>query len=230
MASLERLGRVFGVFDDATRRRVYAAVVGRRRPTSRDEVAEELGISRTLAAFHLDKLADRGLLSVSYARLTGRQGPGAGRPAKLYERSDLEIDAALPERRYDLAGQILAAAVATSPKGASTKDAALRIARERGVTAGAARESRKPRGARATLTAACEVAAGLGYEPEVAGDEVVLRNCPFHAVMTTAPELVCAMNTALLDGVVEGVHGSGVVAAFEPGEGRCCVVLRRTSR
>lgn len=228
MASLERLGRVFGVFDDATRRRVYGVVVGRRRPTSRDEVAGKLGISRTLAAFHLDKLADRGLLTVSYARLTGRQGPGAGRPAKLYERSDLEIDAALPERRYDLAGQILAAAVATAPRGASAKEAALRIARERGLAAGAGREARKPRGTRATLAAACEVAAELGYEPEATGDEVVLRNCPFHAVMTTAPELVCSMNAALLDGVVEGLHGSGVAVVLEPSEDRCCVVLRRT--
>lgn len=227
MASLERVGRVFGVFDDATRRRVYDSVVGRRRPTSRDEVAEDLGISRTLAAFHLDKLADRGLLSVSFARLTGRQGPGAGRPAKLYERSDLEIHASLPERRYDLAGRILAAAVASAPGAAPAKDAALRIARDRGVAAGAAREGRRPRGARGTLAAACEVAAGLGYEPEATGDEVRLLNCPFHAVMTEAPELVCAMNTALLDGVVEGVGGTGVVAELDPAEGRCCVVLRR---
>src|SRR3954452_18255978 len=121
MASLERLGRVFGVFDDATGRRVYDAVIGRRRPTSRDEVADDVGISRTLAAFHLDKLADRGLLSVSFARTSGRQGPGAGRPAKMYERSGLEIEASLPERRYDLAGQILAAAVDGTPKGGSVK-------------------------------------------------------------------------------------------------------------
>lgn len=227
MASLERLGRVFGVFDDATRRRVYDAVVGRRRPASRDEVAEDVGISRTLAAFHLDKLADRGLLAVSYARLSGRQGPGAGRPAKLYERSELEIDASLPERRYDLAGQILAGAVAATPRGGSARDAALRIARERGVETGAAHDGRKPRGARATMAAACEVVAGLGYEPEASPDEVVMLNCPFHAVMTAAPELVCSMNSALLDGVVEGIGGSGVAAELDPAEGRCCVVLRR---
>ena len=227
MASLERLGRVFGVFDDATRRRVYDAVVGRRRPTSRDEVADDVGISRTLAAFHLDKLADRGLLAVSYARLTGRQGPGAGRPAKLYERSDLEIDASLPERRYDLAGQILAAAVAESPRGRSAKDAAMRIAHDRGVEVGAAHAGRKPRGARGTLAAACDAVAGLGYEPEARPGEVVMLNCPFHAVMATAPELVCTMNSALLDGVVEGIGGTGVVAELDPADGRCCVVLRR---
>ena len=227
MASLERLGRVFGVFDDATRRRVYDAVVARKRPTSRDEVADDVGISRTLAAFHLDKLADRGLLDVSFARLSGRQGPGAGRPSKLYERSDLEIEASLPERRYDLAGQILASAIAETPRAGSAQDAALRIARERGVAAGAERAGKKPRGARGTLVAACEVAAEMGYEPDASGDEVLLLNCPFHTVMATAPELVCAVNTALLDGIVEGVRGSGVVAEFEPGEGRCCVVLRR---
>ena len=228
MASLERLGRVFGVFDDATRRRVYAAVVSRRSPASRDEVAEDVGISRTLAAFHLDKLAERGLLTVSFARRTGRQGPGAGRPAKLYERSDLEIDASLPERRYDLAGQILAAAVASASRAESAKDAALRIAHERGLGAGAAHDGRRPRGARATMARACEVAAGLGYEPEPAGDEVLLRNCPFHAVMNEAPALVCSMNLSLLDGVVEGIGGTGVAAELDPGDGRCCVVLRRS--
>jgi len=227
MASLERLGRVFGVFDDATRRRVYDAVVARRRPATRDEVAEDVGISRTLAAFHLDKLADRGLLSVSFARTSGRQGPGAGRPAKLYERSDLEIEASLPARRYDLAGQILAAAVDATPDGGSASDVAMRVAHERGVEAGAARGGQKPRGARGTLAAVADVAEQLGYEPEAGADEVVLLNCPFHAVMTTAPGLVCSMNTALLDGIVEGVRGTGVVAELDPADGRCCVVVRR---
>lgn len=227
MVRLERLGRVFGAFDDETRRRAYEAVVARGRPTSRDEVAEELSISRTLAAFHLDKLADRGLLAVSFARTTGRTGPGAGRPAKMYERSDLEIDGSLPERRYDLAGQILAAAVDTAPRATPAKERAMAIARERGVEAGAAYAGRKARGARATLAAACEAASDLGYEPVADGDEVILRNCPFHAVMEVAPGLVCSMNTALLDGMLEGLRGSGVTAELDPAEGRCCVVLRR---
>lgn len=225
MVRLERLGRVFGTFDDETRRRAYEFVVGQGRPTSRDQVAEELGISRTLAAFHLDKLADRGLLAVSYARTSGRTGPGAGRPAKLYERSDLEISGSIPERRYDLAGQILAAAVDTAPKAA--KETALRIAHDRGVEAGTAHAGRKPRGAKGTLALACAAASDLGYEPVAEGDRVILRNCPFHAVMEVAPGLVCSMNTELLNGVLEGLRGNGVVAEFEPGEGRCCVVLRR---
>jgi predicted ArsR family transcriptional regulator len=227
VARLERLGRVFGVFDDATRRRAYEAVVVRGRPTSRDEVAEELGISRTLAAVHLDKLADRELLTVSYARTSGRTGPGAGRPAKLYERSGLEIDGSLPERRYDLAGQILAAAVDTAPRAAAAREQAMRIARERGLAAGAARSARKPRGASGTLALACDAASDLGYEPTVEGDHVILRNCPFHAVMEVAPGLVCGMSSALLDGMLEGLRWSGVVAELEPAEGRCCVVLRR---
>jgi predicted ArsR family transcriptional regulator len=225
MASLERLGRVFGVLDDATRRAVYAAVVARGGPASRDDVAGDLDISRTLAAFHLDKLADRGLLAVTYARPAGRGGPGAGRPAKLYERSALEIEGSLPERRYDLAGEILAAAVAHARPGETAAAAAERIAHERGVGLAAA-VKRRPGGARATVSAARALLAGLGYEPSAAPGEVTLRNCPFHAVVGVAPELVCGLNAALLRGVLEGLRGTGVDAVLDPGAGRCCVVLR----
>jgi predicted ArsR family transcriptional regulator len=218
--------RVFGTLADDQRRRIYDFVAGRRTRTSRDDVAEGLGIARTLAAFHLDKLAERGLLTVTFARLTGRSGPGAGRPAKLYERSDVEVVASLPERRYELAGQVLAAAIAEPLPGEATRDSALRVARERGREAGTElRRPRRGRGARAALRAAAEAAGEIGYEPDGGRDQVLLLNCPFHAVMTAAPELVCGVNQALLEGLVEGLGAEGVDARLEPAEGRCCVVL-----
>jgi predicted ArsR family transcriptional regulator len=137
--------------------------------------------------------------------------------------------AALAERHYELAGQVLAAAIAHPGPGESTADAAVRIARERGREAAAAlRKGRRGRGARAALRAAADAVEAIGYEPEVGRDEVLLLNCPFHAVMTTAPELVCGLNQALLAGVVEELGAEGVEARLEPAEGRCCVVLRTT--
>jgi predicted ArsR family transcriptional regulator len=239
VTSLEHAGTVFGALDDDTRRRVYAAVAERRTPASRADVAADVGISRTLAAFHLDKLANRGLLTVSYARPAGRGGPGAGRPSKLYERSAVEHAASLPARRYDLAGEILAEAVAAPLPRESARAAALRVARRRGVELGSRHRAglpRPPRSGAATMAAARDALAELGYEPGASGESgagaTELRNCPFHAVVDVAADLVCAVNEALLTGVLEGLGGRGVAAVLDPpsspSDGRCCVVLRRS--
>ena len=65
-----------------------------------------------------------------------------------------------------------------------------------------------------------------GYEPFVGRRGVVrLRNCPFHALVDEHRELTCAMNHALLDGVVEAVGESDVIARADPRDGYCCVTL-----
>jgi predicted ArsR family transcriptional regulator len=97
---------------EPTRRRIYDAVRTSRDPVTRDAVAKATGVSRRLAAFHLDLLADSGLLSVDYARPPGRTGPGAGRPAKRYRAEDVDVEVSLPPRRYDIAARVLARAVA----------------------------------------------------------------------------------------------------------------------
>ncbi|MDQ3641298.1 MAG: helix-turn-helix domain-containing protein, partial [Actinomycetota bacterium] len=79
LAALAALG-------DPLRRRLYRFVGGQDHPVGRDEAAAGVGISRSTAAFHLDRLVDDGLLDAEFRRLTGRRGPGAGRPAKLYRR------------------------------------------------------------------------------------------------------------------------------------------------
>ena len=106
-------GQVVGIaaLGDPVRRRLYEHVVGATDAVSRDQAASAIGIKRALAAFHLDKLVDAGLLEVEYRRLTGRTGPGAGRPSKLYRRSGREFDVTLPPREYDLGAQVLATAV-----------------------------------------------------------------------------------------------------------------------
>ena len=81
---------------DPLRRALYRYVVSRPGPVNRDQVAEGAGVARHVAKFHLDKLADEGLLAVEYARPAGRGGPGAGRPAKLYRRAAGEVAVSLP--------------------------------------------------------------------------------------------------------------------------------------
>src|SRR6266513_2112102 len=92
---------------DPTRRRLYEFVAGSGRTVGRDECAQVTEIDRSLAAYHLDKLVEHGLLEASYARPAGRTGPGAGRPAKLYRRGDREFVTRTPARDYGLLAELL---------------------------------------------------------------------------------------------------------------------------
>src|SRR5438067_405794 len=131
---------------DPLRWQLYGHVVDQGRPVSRDEAAASAGISRKLAAHHLDRLVRAGLLSVTFGRPAGRRGPGAGRPSKLYERSPTRIEVSIPERRYDLIGSITVRAAKTAPSGGSVRDALLHAAGEIGREHGtAARQARRLR-------------------------------------------------------------------------------------
>lgn len=208
---------------------MYRFIRSRGRPVSRDEAAAEVGISRKLAAFHLDKLVERGLLTAHYARVGGRTGTGAGRSSKLYEPSDLEIDVSIPGRRYDLVGEILVAAV-EDESGASPRESARKWARTNGHRIGeeVRQEMRlRPAGAERTLTVAQEVLERYGYEPYRTDDGAVgLRNCPFHALSQRAPDLVCGLNREFIDGLLRGLGNENVEASLEPTPGQCCVKLR----
>jgi predicted ArsR family transcriptional regulator len=204
---------------DPVRRTAYQVVAGADRPVGRDEVAAALGVGRSLAAFHLDKLVDAGLLEVSYARRSGRSGPGAGRPAKLYRRSAGERTVSVPPREYRTAAELLAEAV----ERAGADQTLYVVAREHGRELGAAGEQRVEAraDARDELVATLE---RLGYEPEREDSTVRLRNCPFHHLSNEFPPLVCGMNLALLEGVVERV-APGCEARLDRGPAGCCVVL-----
>ncbi len=218
------------VLGEDLRRRMYLYIREQKTPVSREEVAHALGLSRKLAAFHLDKLADNGLLEYHYERPPGRTGPGAGRPAKRYRPSQREIEVSIPQRHYDLAGRLLVDAVRTQSPADEPIGHAVETARKAGETMGERerRERRlRPPGADRTLAVAAEVLADHGFEPLRQGDEVVLRNCPFHELSREAPDLVCAMNQGFIEGLVRGLGNDSVEAALEPEPGQCCVKLRR---
>lgn len=202
---------------EPNRRRLYEHVVRSPEPVSRDDAAAATGLGRPTAAFHLDRLVADGLLDVVFARRSGRSGPGAGRPAKLYRRADGAVSVSLPERRYDLAGDLLAAAMTEAEAAGETPRATLaRLARERGRALGSP-------GAGGGVAAALE---GAGYEPRVVGDgAVVLANCPFHALARDHRELVCGMNLHLLEGLLEATPSAGLTARLAPEPGLCCVRL-----
>jgi predicted ArsR family transcriptional regulator len=220
--------------DEPIRRRIFEFVRRARRPVSREEAAAELGISRKLAAFHLDKLLERGLLKTHYARPPGRSGPGAGRSAKFYEPSDIQVEVSIPPRRYDLAGELLLESVLSERPRERARDTALRIARQRGNKLGeSVRHQRRlrPLGPERALAVAHEILDEYGFEPY--SDEsgvLALRNCPFHTFAQQAPELMCAMNQAFIDGLLRGLGNNSVKAILACKPGDCCVTLRTPGR
>lgn len=211
------------VLDDPVRRSLYLYVARQAEAVSRDAAAEATGATRENAAFHLDKLVAAGLLEASYRRLGGRTGPGAGRPSKVYRRSDRKLQFTLPARRYELAAEVLAQALET-PRSKNASVSVADAAHRAGAALGAA-SARRGRGS--PLRRVTELLDAQGYEPVEAPRGVVrMRNCPFHEIAQVHPELVCGMNHSFMEGIVAGAAADGVTATLEPQPGRCCVTLR----
>lgn len=207
---------------------LYRFVASRDQAVSRDEAAAALGVSRSLAATHLDRLAERGLVDVEFRRLSGRQGPGAGRPAKLYRRAQGEITVSVPARHYDLAADVLASALSkAADTGCDVTVALGQVARDRGAIWGQAAWQRAERhaGRSALAQATADVLAEQGYEPRMVDGGIALANCPFHRLVAEHTELVCAMNQALLQGMADTLPDAGMTARLDPSPGWCCVRL-----
>ncbi|GAB2651456.1 helix-turn-helix transcriptional regulator [Kribbella swartbergensis] len=212
--------------EEPTRRRLYDHVVRQAGPVTRDEAAASLGVPRSTAAFHLDRLADEGLLEVVFERRTGRSGPGAGRPSKLYRRSSRHVGVSLPEHRYDLAGSLLATAIEDAETSGESPRAALeRRARQVGAELAAAATvtgATPETDSRATVMHLLEE---HGFEPRAEANAIVLGNCPFHALAQQHTDLVCEMNLCLLEGLLAGLGSTHLTAHLKPHPGRCCVRL-----
>ena len=220
-ARLEQLAAL----GEPVRRALYRSVATASEAVTREQAAAAVGVPQHTAKFHLDRLVADGLLEAGYARPPGRGGPGAGRPAKVYRRSPTEVEVSLPERRYDLAGRLLVKAITHAERTSlPVRDALDSVAREEGRAAGAAHHARR-RGRAATTEAVMDLLRSDGYEPLNEGDDIVLGNCPFHALAREETELVCGMNLNYLDGLTEGIGATALRAALDPADGRCCVRL-----
>lgn len=202
---------------EPTRRALYRFVVAQDRPVSRDEAAAATGTKRATATFHLERLVGDGLLEARFARVSGRSGPGAGRTAKLYARAPRQFAVSLPPRRYEIAGEVLAAALeraqcGTTPAGTAVEQAAVQAGRRLAACG----------------TDLTELLSRSGYEPRHGpGGGIHLANCPFHELAARHPGLVCAMNLHLLRGLIEEL-GLAALARLAPAQGRCCVTITLT--
>jgi predicted ArsR family transcriptional regulator len=208
-----------GLLVEPVRRELYDWVVAQARPVGREEAANALKITRALATFHLDRLAAAGLLVGGYRRLSGRVGPGAGRPARVYWRADRQFSASLPERRYERVARLFASAL--ERLGEKSPPAPLReAARELGGQLGKTARRGKPA---TRLTRALQAG---GYEPVTNQmGAILLRNCPFDALTSEHRTLVCGTNLAIAEGLARGCGATNYrpVLDFQPD--RCCVAF-----
>lgn len=199
---------------DPQRRALFEFVSRSEGPVSRDAAAEKLGIPRSTVAFHLDRLVDEGVLVIEFKRLSGKTGPGSGRPSKLYRRAEGEISVSFPPRRYDLAGNLMAAAIDESDRtGQPVRTILATISGATGREIGASAGS---------LDAALNA---CGYEPRDDGrGGMVLTNCPFDKLASKHSDVICSANVALLQGVAEGASETERTVEFVPPANGCCCV------
>jgi predicted ArsR family transcriptional regulator len=212
MDDTEQLAAICSL-EDPNRRRLYGYIISQSKPVTRDEAAEALGLDRSVAAYHLDKLVGHGLLTASFARPPGRAGPGAGRPAKRYEPSDVELAATVPFRDYHLAAELLARAAKDDDSGVVR--AALEVA-----AANFGRELTEA----STSDELTDVLDEHGYGPWDDRGTLRLRNCPFHRLAQRHTELICGMNLALLAEAARAISDDRE-AVLDPAPGRCCVAF-----
>ena len=213
--------------DDDVRGALYACVRGAAAPVTREAAAEAVGISRKLAAFHLDKLVEAGLLE---AGTEPRSTPRVGRAPKVYRPAREPIAVCVPPRDPGLLAEVLLDALVSRAGSESGTAAAARVAEERGRARGRAERDRlRPGrlGAERAVTIESRLLEEQGFEPQRCGPTVWLRNCPFHPLAAEHPQVVCGLNRAFVHGMLAGLQAEHAVAAvLEPRAGACCVELR----
>nr|QEO74149.1 ArsR family transcriptional regulator [uncultured bacterium] len=211
---------------EPVRRQLYDYVAAQPDSVSREQAAKAVGIKRPLAAFHLDKLAEEGLLEVEFRRLSGRAGPGAGRPAKLYKRSSREVRVSLPPREYELAARVFAQALTVQDSPDPVRDSARALGKE--IAAEVRGRAGRNKGTKNLTRTAEEVLRDYGFEPfhDEEGN-IRLRNCPFHMLSQQYTQLVCGMNLDVMKAMVDELGLERLEARLEPQPGLCCVAFRR---
>lgn len=222
---LARAAAAVGALEDDLRRRMYLFVRRQGRPVTREEVAKHAKVSRKLAAFHLDKLAELGLLTTQLATPLGKKaGRGRGRTSKLYEPSDKEVSVSLPERHYEFMGEILAEAIAPRKGTHDSIAVACRAAFDRGRAI--ARDVMKRSRAPSTSAVLKRLLTRRGYEPyEDESGQLRTRSCPFHALSRQAPDVICRINRQFVEGVLKGLSIDDVDVNVDRRPGECCVHL-----
>jgi predicted ArsR family transcriptional regulator len=213
---------------DPVRRSLFELIRSVPGAITREDAAGAVGISRKLAAFHLDKLVRVGLVAVDTAAAAAGR---VGRRPRVYRfATATDVQVSIPARKPQLLAELLIEAVTCQGPGEDGVTAALRVSRQRGHDTGSAeREARRPGrlGVERALSFLSGLLVQLGYEPSRPNPHTVqFRSCPFHPLAAASPEVTCGIHHAYISGLVEGLGASTIEAVLAPGSDGCCVELR----
>jgi predicted ArsR family transcriptional regulator len=212
---------------DPTRAAVFEEAQAAQRPVTREAVAEAVGISRKLAAFHLDRLVAAGLLQADTA-----PSRKVGRAPKTYRPSERHVQVSVPPRRHEPLAEILLSALTdTAGSQDSAISAVTRTASDRGHAAGAefAGARRLGRlGPERAMTVLTDLLNQHGYLACTEQQTVRLRNCPFQPLAAENPALICALNHGFISGLIDGLEARGIDAVLRPDPAGCCVQVHRS--
>ncbi len=204
---LERtLSDLTSTLGDPTRRSIYLAVRESAQPATATQVAAEFNIHANVARHHLDRLANDGYLEVTRRRPEGKNGPGAGRPAKCYTATDKEIELQFPARRYDLLADLLIRVVQRlEPERAS--QIAAEVGREYGVELAGTLDLPDEGGFEAALAAVQQamVEVGFAVDANTNSRQLLMSHCPFGRTAFDHPEVVCSLDRGIVNGLMEAL-------------------------
>lgn len=206
----QQLGDLAATLGDATRRGIYISVREAAEPVTAAAIADLFGIHANVARHHLDRLVTDGYLQVTRRRPEGRQGPGAGRPAKHYEPTHKEVSLQFPARRYDLLAELLVRVVQrVAPETAPV--VAEEIGREYGREIAAEIGLPEDAGFDIAVQAVAKAMMGVGFDTQANADDRVLVTsfCPFGQTAVDHPEIVCKLDQGIVKGLLEATRQPG---------------------
>ena len=215
---------VTSAFGDPTRRDIYLFVRSSPDGVKAAEVAERFDLHPNVARHHLEKLASGGYLAVELARHSS-----AGRPSKCYRVAADDAQLSFPPRRDDLLATLLARALERLPI-----EEARSIAEEVGLEYGRAIAARMEpsEGHRSVKAAVASVADaltahGFAAHAESRGNALTLvaEHCPFGDAARQYPHIMCAVDTGMVKGMLEGLYGETqpTIEESRPGGDAHCV-------
>lgn len=180
---LAEIDRAVSALQDPTRRRILLDFYVHQPERTTAEVAAAVGIHRTVAHAHLERLVALGYLISSQRRGT------AGKPAKLYRITERQIELSYPIRRFARLAVLLAHALHESPDG-------IGVAREAGRSHGASMVTKPAHSPESVLRELIP----LGAEYVMSDGDVVARNCIFRQACQQAQDIVCELHAGILEG------------------------------